>query len=192
MKYNKFFIVFALVALFIISIICGFLVNSYINFSKKESNNTAILADSEHSGNNIVKTSSAEVTVSPNCKIVKIEKFLKCGHTITRTEIAPREIVNLNEDAVKEFYKDWSINSFTSDEIKISRECSGICDEHYILRESNGYISISSRNNIGEYIFKGLTDIPVQYLPAQDLDKLTRGIEIVGKDNLNKFLEDFE
>ena len=48
------------------------------------------------------------------------------------------------------------------------------------------------KNDIGEYIFKGLTDISVQYLPEEDLVKIQKGIEIVGKDNLNKFLEDFE
>ena len=77
-------------------------------------------------------------------------------------------------------------------QIKLSRKSSGICSEHYVLRESDGYLSISCKNDIGEYIFKGLTDISVQYLPEEDLVKIQKGIEIVGKDNLNKFLEDFE
>ena len=60
------------------------------------------------------------------------------------------------------------------------------------MRESNGCISISCKNDIGEYIFKGLTDISTQYLSAEDLEKLQKGIEVIGKENLNKCLEDFE
>ena len=84
------------------------------------------------------------------------------------------------------------MDEFTTNEIKLSRNNVGICDEHYIIRESDGYISISVKNDIGEYIFKGLTDIPVQYLAEEDLAKLEQGIEVIGRENLNKFLEDFE
>ena len=66
------------------------------------------------------------------------------------------------------------------------------CPEHYVLRESNGFISISCKNDSGEYIFKGLTDISIQYLPEEDRVKLTQGIKVVGREALNEYLEDFE
>ena len=141
---------------------------------------------------NIVDTSSSDAIVSPNAKVIKTENFKKCGHTSTISEMVPREIVNLNKQKVEEYYSEWNMESFDVNEIKLSRKSSGICSEHYVLRESDGYLSISCKNDIGEYIFKGLTDISVQYLPEEDLVKIQKGIEIVGKDNLNKFLEDFE
>ena len=93
---------------------------------------------------------------------------------------------------MQKYYVGWNIDEFSASEIKISRNNSGICEEHYILRESDGYISISRKNDIGEYIFKGLTDISIQYLPEEDLIRLEKGIEVIGKESLNKFLEDFE
>ena len=67
-----------------------------------------------------------------------------------------------------------------------------MCEEHYIVGVSDGYITISNKNDSGEYIFKGKTDIATQYLAEDDIHKLEDGIEIVGRENLNKFLEDFE
>jgi hypothetical protein len=188
---KKWILVGALIFLFIASVFCGFMINSYINFSKKKDKNIAILAENTIGGES-VDTTYVEETVSPNAIVIITEIYKKCGHTITKREEVPREIVNLNEEKVKEYYKDWNVDEFSSEEIKISREKNGICDEHYILRESDGYISISAKNDIGEFIFKALTDIPVQYLPEEDYKNLEKGIEIVGKDNLNKFLEDFE
>lgn len=188
---KKWVVAFLLIIVFALSVVSGFLVKSFINFSKKEEHgNTAVLA--EDKVNETIDTSSADVTVSPNAEIVLTQKFDKCGHTVTSKEIVPREIINLNKEKVQEYYKDWNLEEFSASEIKLSRNNPGLCSEHYILRESDGYISINVKNDIGEYIFKGLTDISVQYLPQEDLAKLEKGIEVVGRENLNKILEDFE
>lgn len=188
---KKWIVIALIIMIFMLSVISGFIVKSYINFSgKKDEGNQAVLAENE--SDEVVDTSSANETVSPNAKVILTETYQKCGHSIMIKQEAPREIINLSKEKVQEFYKDWNIDEFSSNEIKLSRKKSGICNEHYIIRESDGFISISCKNDIGEYIFKGLTDISVQYLSEEDLNKLEQGIEVVGRDNLNKFLEDFE
>lgn len=188
---KKWVIALLLIIVFALSVVSGFLVKSFINFSKKEEHgNTAVLAEEKNS--ETIDTSSADVVVSPNAEIVLIQKFDKCGHTVISKEIAPREIINLNKEKVQEYYNGWNLEEFTANEIKLSRNSPGICNEHYILRESDGYISINTKNDVGEFIFKGLTDISVQYLPEEDIAKLEKGIEVIGRENLNKFLEDFE
>lgn len=192
MKFRRILMILMFIALFVVSAISGFLVNSYLNFNKSKKGNTAILADNT-TLNETIKTSAAdEITISPNAQIKITEKFGRCGHTITKQDIVPREIVNLNEEKAKKYYEGWNIDKFSKDEIEISKDTSGICNEHYILRESDGYITISCKNNIGEYIFKGRTDILTQYLPEEDLVRLEKGIEVVGREELNKVLEDFE
>lgn len=191
MNIKKWIIIFGIIFIFGISVFCGFLISSAINFSKKKEGNMAILAENNIQENS-VKTNYSEVTVSPNCKVIITQNFKKCGHTISQNEDAPRDIINLNKEKVQEYYSGWDIRKFSSDEIELYKESNGICNEHYILGELDGYISISTKNDIGESIFKGLTDIPVQYLPEEDLQRLEDGIEVVGKENLNKILEDFE
>ena len=188
---KKWVIAILVVLLFIVSAIAGFIVRSFINFSKEEKEDNRIVL-AEENVDKLVDTSSKDVIVSPNAQVILTEKFQKCGHTRTKKEEAPREIINLDKEKVQEYYNGWNIDEFSANEIKLSRNSAGICDEHYIIRESNGYISISCKNDIGEYIFKGLTNIPVQYLAEEDLAKLEQGIEVVGRENLNKFLEDFE
>ena len=188
---RKWGIIALIIILFVLSIVSGFFIKSAINFSrdKSEENNVVLANELEDES---VKTGANDIMVSPNAEVITTEYFKRCGHTITKKEQVPREIVNLNEDKVKEYYNDWNLDEFTANEIKLSRKTPGICGEHYILRESDGFISISCKNDSGEYIFKGLTDISVQYLPEEDLKKLEKGIEVVGRENLNKFLEDYE
>ncbi len=188
---RKWIMAILIIGVFILSVASGFIVKSFLNFSEnKHQSNQAILADNE--SKDVVDTASSDITVSPNAEVVLTQKYEKCGHVISKKELAPREIVNLNKEKVQDYYDGWNIDEFTANKIMLSRNNSGICDEHYIIGESDGYISISCKNDIGEYIFKGLTDIPVQYLPEDDIAQLQKGIELVGRDSLNKFLEDYE
>ena len=188
---KKWTIVILAIILFILSAISGFIVKSFLNFSKKdEVPNHIVLAEDDIK--EVVDTSNSDIKVSPNAVVVMTQKYARCGHTVTKREEAPRDIVNLGEDEVTKFYKDWNVDSFSASEISLSRNVSGLCNEHYIIGVSDGFISISTRNDSGERIFKGLTDISVQYLPKEDLAKLENGIEIVGREELNKFLEDYE
>lgn len=188
---KRWMVIVGLIAILMLSVLCGFFISNAIKFSKKQEENLSVLAENEQNQTSI-NTNYSEVIVSPNCKVISTQKFKKCGHVITKTDDAPRDIINLNEEKVQEYFKGWNIDRFSSDKIEISQENSGICNEHYIIGELDGYISISVKNDIGESIFKGLTDISTQYLPEDDLKNLEYGIEIVGRDNLNKFLEDFE
>lgn len=68
----------------------------------------------------------------------------------------------------------------------------GLCDEHYIVKENNGFISIYTVDKEGIHKLKENTEISTMYLPEQDLENLKVGINIVGKMNLYGFLEDYE
>ena len=68
----------------------------------------------------------------------------------------------------------------------------GFCNEHYIVKEDNGFISIYTVNKEGIQKLKEKTEISTMYLPEQDLENLKVGISIVGKMNLYSFLEDYE
>lgn len=190
--FKKYIIIILAIILLIVSVVCGFLIRSFTNFSKEQEGNQAILAEEQNE--KIVGTSYSDIKISPNAQVQTTQTFNKCGHTTTNNNIVPRDIVNLSKEEVEEYYTNqgYNIEELTSEKICLSRKTQGICEQHYILRESDGYISISCKNDIGEYIFKGLTDISVQYLAEEDLMELQKGIEVIGKDNLNKFLEDFE
>lgn len=62
----------------------------------------------------------------------------------------------------------------------------------YLVKDVNGYIYIyylDDKNN--ETLYKK-TEISTEYLSISDLDDLEIGIEVIGSEELNKLLEDFE
>ena len=98
-----------------------------------------------------------------------------------------RKIINVSGNEVTD--------GFTKKEENITKNVSNDISEketRYLLKSDKGYISVyylDEKNN--EYLYKKTT-IAVDYLSAKDIDDLEIGIEVKGKKELNKMLEDFE
>lgn len=108
------------------------------------------------------------------------------------------ENTNIVENSVKVSDKvtDECINEWNDyNEVKSEEASSSIKedDKHYLLKSVNGYINIYYLNaqEQTETLYKE-TDIAVNYLSPEDIDDLEMGIEVVGNEELNKILEDFE
>ena len=102
------------------------------------------------------------------------------------TELSSRYVL---DDCVNE-WEDYSKN--VQNEIE---ETSGdLSDEnkHYILKSENEIIKIYYINENGEEVLYRVTDISTKYLGDDDVNELKNGIEVIGAQNLNQLLEDFE
>ena len=84
------------------------------------------------------------------------------------------------------------IQQFSANEVIFYQEKDGICNEHYILRDNNGYVAIYMVDDLGQEILKETTEILTTYLPQADLEKLREGIVAVGEEELNAKIEDYE
>ena len=62
----------------------------------------------------------------------------------------------------------------------------------YILKEYNESIAIYVLDENGKEHLRETTQILTKYLPEIDKEKLKIGIRVVGKEKLNKALEDYE
>ena len=142
---------------------------------------------------NVVVTSSnnSEVVV-PTARINMKQYYKKCGHTTENEFSVPEEIVNMTEKQVEKYYFGWNVESFSSTDISISRELDGICDEHYLVRDVDGFVNVYRATEENEELLVYSTEIVTKYLPKEDREKLINGIEIVGKENLSILLEDYE
>ena len=72
------------------------------------------------------------------------------------------------------------------------KEEEGICKEHYILRDYNGYIAIYRLESDGKETLQEITGIVTSYLPEIDIERLNIGIRVNGKQELHSSLEDYE
>lgn len=140
----------------------------------------------------LINANSKEQKTSPNCTIIFKIYYQQCGHLIEKKEEIKTSEVNLTEEELKNKFKDWQLQKFTSSEIVLYKEVDDFCNEHYVLREKNGNIAVFSVDQINKEELVQITDISIEYLEEEDLEKLKSGIYINSKKELNKTLEDFE
>lgn len=158
-----------------------------------ENNIVNIEKNNNKEAKNTIETSSANnEKVSPSAKLEMIQFFAGCGHTVKNEYKVPSAIVNMNKEKIEKYYSGWNVEYFSKDYIRLYKMSDGICNEHYILRENNGYIDIYvKKQNNEEELFRA-TDILTKYLSESDKESLENGIEVVGKSNLETMLEDFQ
>ena len=141
---------------------------------------------------NIKQTSEAEEKISPNCKITLKVYYKICNHLIeTRKNIEEVE-VNLTEEELRERFTDWDIQKFTPNEIVLYKEVNDFCNEHFLLKENDGYIAIYKLDVNENAEILQTTQISTEYLAEEDLEQIRNGIRIYTEKELNKTLEDFE
>ena len=100
----------------------------------------------------------------------------------------PQELVNMTKEQVQAHYLDWEVIGFEKGKIILYKEFDGVCGEHFKLRVENGkVVSQEGRESLYEK-----TNISSEYLTETDLINMQDGLEIYGKEELNKVIEDFE
>lgn len=140
----------------------------------------------------LITTSVNEVKISPNAVIIFERYYKKCNHnSVEQTEI-PQDLVNLTQRDIEMKYKNYDIKKFSSNEITLSKEEEGICNEHYVLRENYGYVAIYNIDEYGNETLNEVTGVVTKYLPETDVARLKNGIKVNGKQELNATIEDYE
>ena len=142
----------------------------------------------------ITEVSSSEEKISSNSALVLKKYYKECGHTINEyVEMLP-ELVNLTEEEVSDKFQDWDLIGFSTREVTLLKEFEGTCGEHFSLREENGMVVIYRILADGTKQLYEKTEISTEFLPETDLLQIQseEGIQVYGKEELNKVLEDFE
>jgi len=135
-----------------------------------------------------------EEKISSNSALVLKKYYKACGHTINEyVEMLP-ELVNMTQDEIDEKFIEWELIGFSAREVTLFKEFEGTCGEHFRLKEENGKVIIYKvLEDESEQIYEK-TEISTEYLTETDLLQIQseKGIEVFGKEELNKVLEDFE
>jgi len=193
-----------LILIMVIGVILAisFGIYAYHNGGISETNiiNTPKLAEVENQEENAtqefinetITTSSVNSKISPNAIIIEKRYYKECDHLIREVVDIPEDLVNQTEDEVREYYDDWVVEGYSPTEIVIYKEFKGICNEHYVVKDHNGVLGIYTEDSQGLQEWQEDTEIPTQYLPEDDIEEFKVGVKVVGKVNLNSFLENYE
>lgn len=142
----------------------------------------------------IEEVSSTNEKVSSNSVLILKKYYKECGHTINEyVEMLP-ELVNLTEEEVSNKFEGWDLIGFNSKEVVLIKEFEGTCGEHFSLKEENNLVIIYKILANGNKELYEKTEISTEFLPETDLLQMQSedGIQVFGKEELNKVLEDFE
>ena len=93
-------------------------------------------------------------------------------------------------DACINEWEDYSLT--VQEEIREASQNISDEDKTYIAKAEDDYIKIYYINNKNKKILYKVTDITIQYLGKEDVEKLNKGIQVKGLQELNQLLEDFE
>ena len=196
---------YTIIVIITIGIILGFLTGLYlyklnkIDYSNKEiiaktiENDftlNSLLNDDDLS--NVIETNESEEKTSPNCKITLKVYYEVCDHLIEIRKNIEEAEVNLTEDELRQKFTDWEIQKFTSNEIVLYKEINEFCNQHFLLKEKDGYIAIYKLDKNNKAEFFQTTEIAIDYLAEEDLEEIKNGIKVYSEKELNKTLEDFE
>ncbi len=134
--------------------------------------------------------------ISPNTFIEKTIHYNTCNHNITKLNNADNEIINMTEkqyrEYIKENYPNIKIISFSISEIVLREERDHLCENHYIIGQSDGKIAIYGIDENGErFLNKIFNDYSISLLKKIDQEKLTKGIVVDSEEDLSDVLENF-
>ena len=111
-------------------------------------------------------------------------------------ETAEADLESIESDAENYFggVNDTTVTNWgdSAEEVKLSKDVPGRCNEHYIISIKDQNIAVFTVDSEGKEILKEVTDIPIQYLPKEDVELLEKGIKAYGENELSKILEDYE
>ena len=190
---------YIIILLGIVAIVAGIIIGVLVGGKDKTSNlqpkvDTKLASENQNLVNEIqiVTTSTMDIKTSPNTLFIFKTYYTQCEHTSVKRVEIPKDCVNQNEEELQEKYKDWKIEEFNSSQVIFYQEKEGICEEHYVIRENNGYIAIYMIDSMGNETLKETTEIVVSYLAETDKLRLKEGIKVIGQENLNATIEDYE
>ena len=199
---NRIIIILLTIIVVIGAVITGFIIYSQNSSEKEETIVEEIAEEVNTSKNdenkveinttNTITTNSKEERISPKAFITFKEAYKECGHTTSEFVEVPEEFVNLSKEELQERYGEWKIEKFTDTDIILSKEVEGSCNEHFLVKDVDGIVTVFKVLDNGTEEEYQVTDIATEYLTDTDKIEMEKGIKVNGKQNLNQLIEDYE
>lgn len=181
--------------IFIVTIACVFFTVNIIKKHDRYNEGIVISQKKENEISNdleVVNTSFSGIKITPSTVVVFKKLYKKCNHEEQINEKAKQSIVNMNEEELQNYYSDWTIKQFSKNQIVLYKEFDGYCNNHYLIKEQDGFVKVFKVEEDGTETLIQDTSISLQYLPETDRLNIKQGMMVYKKEDLNKILEDLE
>ena len=133
--------------------------------------------------NILQRTSSTEDKINPNTKLIEKIYYNDCNHIIQQEREITEDLVNKTKEELQIEYIGWEIQKFTNTEAVVYKEIYDFCNEHYLIKDKDGYIYVYKLDKQGK---------EKELIEKTDIKELKKGITVYSKKDVNKKIEDFE
>ncbi len=125
------------------------------------------------------------------CQIIQTMAFSRCGHSVTRRVSAPESLLGADFSAAKDYYGEWSVESFSADAVSMRREIDLFCPMHAVLSINDAGEAVLTHNVYGDGMAVEKTyALPLAHLSSQDRQALVRGIGFDSREEAESWLEE--
>lgn len=134
--------------------------------------------------------------ISPNTLMEERIHYSSCGHVITKLDIIDEELVNMTKNEFSEYMEANSPNkrliTYSANKITLGVVKNHLCENHFIIGEKDGNITIFKIGENGERIVEKIfPDYPISLLMEIDQEKIINGIQVDNEEELSEMLENF-
>ena len=190
-------------ALLFVGFVSGYYIaNNYINekpndqFSQDniEEHQIPKITD-EHNNDSDITIASDDECIGPNTIIEYVTYYEECEHTLTTSNKAEEEIVNMKEDEFEKYIESKYLNSniefFSRNKIIVKMKKNHLCPNHFVIGVKDGKIAIYEIDEEGNRVLSEIVDIPISILKEIDQKKLEKGIVTDSEDEKISVLENY-
>ncbi len=162
----------------------GYLYDNYVTYADKD------IADVPKS-----YIEESEVLIKDNTTIIFNKYFSKADKSIENIVRAQEDLIGLNEEEIKAYYKDYNIDKFTEEEVILSINIDSYPVGYYkistITQGGEEYIAAYSFDENGKEILYKETYEPLYLLFEEDIQNIKEGIIVMGEENLHITLQNY-
>ena len=164
------------------------------NNSRKIKNELAQSGSQDESNENdpaVTEIPKPQKRISEDTSIIYEYYYTEDGRIDVTEEDSPYFLLGKTEKDLGDLFTEWQIRDFDDDRVIMRKTVEGKSNQYYIIGIQDGYVAIFYKNEVNCNNLKEITDTAVSILPIEEQQKLLKGIEVNGEENLVKILEDY-
>ncbi|SJZ36346.1 hypothetical protein [Garciella nitratireducens] len=157
------------------------------NVRKNKEDGSNISVNSINEGKDIIKS---------NTQIIFEREYIKSEYIDKEIEKPSKDILGMNESEIKNYYHDWNIINFDSEELVLRKVIDSYSPNNYKIgvakKDNVDYIAVYCFNKEGEEFIDYISQTPISMLSKEEQGKFIRGMIFSDINEVYRMLENYD
>lgn len=139
---------------------------------------------------------SEDIVITSDTRIVFKTNYLKSKDEDKEIFMPDKDLLGLNQNELKDYYKEWEIISFNSEEIVLERNIESYSPKHFKVgvAQNNGEacIAVYNYDKEGQELVDYISDTPISILNQNEREKFIEGMIFDDIEDVYRMLENYD